>query len=115
MYFKVLHFIYLMYNILHHFKSSLYCICSYFYNLYERMVFPYRTRFSLMFKVFSLSYKVFPLSFDNDLVVFLPASHVDLPVLLFHSSLATIKVLYFAIFILKLIHHMHMKRLSQSV
>ncbi len=52
-----------MYNSLHHFKSSLYCIGRYIYNLNVRMVFPYRTRFSLMFKVF-------PPSFDDDLVVF---------------------------------------------
>ncbi len=58
------------------------------------MVFPYCTRFSLIFKGF-------PPSFDDELLVFLPASHVDLPVLLFHSSLATIKVFALCYFYFK--------------
>ncbi len=60
------------------------------------MVFPYQTRFSL-------SFKVFPPSFDDELVVFLLAPHIDLLVLLFHSSLAIVFVLRF---MLKLIHQL---------
>ncbi len=62
--------------------------------------------------VFSLSIRFFLLftSFDDELVVFLFASHVDLRILLFHSSLATTKGLGTSLFFRKPIHHMHYDR-----